>query len=298
MKTHRNLYLALLSAATLAGCGTCRSAGSTHAARTADEALYLVNTDGHGVALDGHDPVAFFTDGKPVKGDPTWTSRHAGATYRFSSAEHKALFDADPAKYVPAFGGYCGYAASIRRVSPIDVEFFQILEGRLVLQHNQRAWDLWNADLPANLAAADVNWPDLVAKNGRPERTLVNVDKTGLALEGHDPVAYFTEHHPVLGNPEHEATYNGALYRFASKANRETFENDPARYAPAFGGFCGYAASINKVSPVNIHIWQLVDGRLVLQHTPQAYRLFNEDVAGAIVRADANWPGLVACRGK
>ena len=66
------------------------------------------------------------------------------------------------------------------------------------------------------------------------------------------------------------------------------------KYLPQYGGFCGYAASIDKVSPVNPEIWQIVDGRLILQHTPEAYRLFNEDLAANVKRADANWPGLVA----
>jgi YHS domain-containing protein len=290
--------LALLAlAALLPSCNTCRSPSGS--GLKAGEARYFVNTDGFGVALQGgHDPVAFFSEKKPVQGSKRWQARHNGATYWFASEENLKTFEADPAKYEPAFGGYCGYAASINRVSPIDVEFFQILDGRLVLQHNQRALDKWNEDVAGNLKKADANWPGLLAKNARGEQVLVNVDDDGLALEGHDPVAYFTEHRPVPGKPEFESNYNGATYRFASMENRVTFENSPEAYVPAFGGFCGYAASVNRVSPVNIHIFQIVDGRLVLQHTPKAYRLFNADLAGSLQRADQNWPGLVACKGK
>jgi YHS domain-containing protein len=281
----------------LAGCNTCRPASGS--GLKAGEMRTFVNTDGYGVALQGgHDPVAFFTEGRPVQGSKRFQVRHNGATYWFASEANRKAFEADPARFEPAFGGYCGYAASIRRVSPIDVNFFQILEGRLVLQHNQRALDKWNEDVPANLRKADANWPDLVAKNARGERTLVNVDSDGVALEGHDVVAYFTEHHPVRGKPEFASNYNGAVYHFATQENRVTFESAPEKYAPAFGGFCGYAASVNRVSPVNIHIFQIVEGRLVLQHTPKAYRLFNEDLQGSLTRADENWPGLVACKGK
>ena len=63
---------------------------------------------------------------------------------------------------------------------------------------------------------------------------------------------------------------------------------------PAYGGFCGYAASIDKVSPVDPKIFQIHEGRLILQHTPKAYRLFNEDLAGNVARADRNWPGPAA----
>lgn len=267
-------------------------------ASVASDAKVLVNVDGSGLALEGYDPVAFFTDNKPVEGSAKFQSRHAGAYYRFASAEHKSLFEAAPEKYAPAYGGYCGYAASIDRLSPVDVKFFQILDGRLVLQHNQRAWDKWNADLAANIVKADANWPRLVERNGSGEKRLVNLDSMGVALMGYDPVAYFTDGAPVMGDAAIEAVYDGARYHFASQEHRETFERDPARYAPAFGGFCGYAASINKISPVDPKIFQVLDGRLVLQHTPKAYRLFNEDPRGALARADRNWPGLVQCEGK
>jgi YHS domain-containing protein len=128
----------------------------------------LINVDKRGVALQGYDPVAYFTDHEPVKGDSAWASTYRGGTYFFASAEHKAMFDADPARYEPQFGGYCGYAASINKVSPIGVEWFEILEGRLVLQHNAKAWRLWHEDVAGNLMKADRNWPGLVRKHGKP----------------------------------------------------------------------------------------------------------------------------------
>lgn len=288
--------MTLIGLSALAACSaptTASTPGSDPRAR------YFVNTDASGVALQGgHDPVAFFTEGKPVQGDKRWQARHEGATYWFASVENQRAFEAEPARYTPAYGGYCGYAASIGRVSPIDVDYFQVLDGRLVLQHNQRAFDLWNEDVPASLGKADANWPGIAERNARPARVLVNVDRAGLALEGHDPVAYFTEHRPVPGREELVSHYNGAVYRFASAANRETFERSPDQYVPAFGGYCGYAASIDKVSQVNVHIFQVIDGRLVLQHTPKAYRLFNEDAPAALARANQNWPGLVARKGR
>ena len=223
---------------------------------------------------------------------------YSGAIYQFASAEHKRSFDADPAKYAPQYGGYCGYAASIDRLSPISPEFWQIVDGRLILQHNQKAFDLFNADLAGNVAKADMNWPGLVAKNGTGGPWLVNVDDDGVASCGYDLVAYFTDGKPVKGEPQFESTFDGALYHFASAEHRVQFELAPTKYLPQYGGFCGYAASIDKVSPVNPEIWQIVDGRLILQHTPEAYRLFNEDLAESVKRADANWPGLVASNGR
>lgn len=127
---------------------------------------FLVNVDAKGVALLGHDPVAFFTDKRPVPGKTELRTVYKGAVYQFASPEHKAMFDREPAKYEPRFGGFCGYAASIKKVSPISVEFFEILDGRLVLQHNKKAWDLWHKDVPENLKKADANWPSLVEKRG------------------------------------------------------------------------------------------------------------------------------------
>jgi len=137
-----------------------------------------------------------------------------------------------------------------------------------------------------------------LAQRAPGERVLVNVDSDGVALEGHDPVAYFSEHRPVPGKPELASSHGGAIYHFASPENRAIFESAPEKYVPAYGGYCGYAASVNRVAPVNIHIFQIVDGRLVLQYTPRTYRLFNADLAASVQQADENWPGLVACKGR
>jgi hypothetical protein len=192
----------------------------------------------------------------------------------------------------PQFGGYCAYAASIDAISPIDPRYWEIVDDRLILQHNQKAWDLWHKAPAGNLVKADRNWPGLVDKNGAPPRSLLNVDKAGLALEGYDPTSYFLDGTPRKGDPALARTYQGATYRFVDAEHKNAFEKDPSKYVPQFGGFCGYAASINKVSPVSPEIWQLVDGRLVLQHTPEAYRLFNQDVKANYSRAQMNWPGL------
>src|SRR5437870_1298656 len=107
--------------------------------------LVLKNKDG--AAILGYDAVAYFTDNKAVKGNPNFVSEYEGAKYFFASAEHKARFDKEPAKYAPAYGGYCGYAASIDRLSPISPEWFQIIDGKLILQHNKKAYDLFNKEL-------------------------------------------------------------------------------------------------------------------------------------------------------
>jgi YHS domain-containing protein len=127
----------------------------------------LVNVDETGVAIQGYDPVAFFTDGKPVKGDRKFLLKHDGAVYFFASKAHKDLFKADPAKYTPEFGGYCAYGVSRNKLVEIDVDAFQIVDGKLLLQYSKGIRDDFNEDARGNLARANANWAGLVAKKGK-----------------------------------------------------------------------------------------------------------------------------------
>ena len=126
----------------------------------------LVNTDRSGLALQGYDPVSYFTDNAATEGSADITSTSGGATYRFASAEHKQMFDADPAKYTPQFGGYCAYAVSRGDTASIDPEAFQIVDGRLLLQYSKSILATFNKDTSGNLSKADANWPKLLAERG------------------------------------------------------------------------------------------------------------------------------------
>jgi YHS domain-containing protein len=272
-------------------------AGTVFANHSPSHTKTLVLKNRAGAAILGYDPVAYFADGKPAKGNAKFKSSYEGATYHFASAEHKALFDANPAKYAPAYGGYCGYAASINRLSPISPDWWQIVDGRLVLQHNKKAFDLFNKDLAGNTTKANANWPSLVMKNGvYGRKALVLIDKKGVALEGYDPVSYFTDGKPAKGDSKIEATFNGALYHFVSQEHRETFEKAPTKYAPAYGGYCGYAASVGKVRPANPLLWSILDGQLIVQHTKGAVELWDKDATGNKAKADMLWPRLVEAK--
>jgi YHS domain-containing protein len=126
----------------------------------------LLNLDKSGIAIQGYDPVAFFTDHKPVKGDPKFLIKHDGAIYFFASKEHQDLFKENPAKYEPEFGGYCAYGVSRNKLVEIDIDAFQIVNERLLLQYSKGVRDDFNKDSKGNLAKADANWPGLVAKKG------------------------------------------------------------------------------------------------------------------------------------
>lgn len=127
----------------------------------------LLNLDKSGVAIQGYDPVAFFKDNKPVKGKPEFVSKIDGATYYFASKEDQDMFVKEPAKYEPAFGGYCAYGVSRDKLVEIDVDAFQIVDGRLLLQYSKGVKDTFNKDQKGNLAKAESNWPVLVEKHGK-----------------------------------------------------------------------------------------------------------------------------------
>jgi hypothetical protein len=133
---------------------------------------------------------------------------------------------------------------------------------------------------------------------GAQSRTLLNLDKQGVAIQGHDPVAYFTENRAVKGRPGIYATYRGALYNFASQENKERFQKEPAKYEPAFGGYCAYGVSKGVIVKIDPEAFEIINGRLLLQYDKGARRDFDKDPQGNLRKADTNWPGLVAKKGK
>jgi YHS domain-containing protein len=134
---------------------------STAAAKT------LLNVDKGGVGIKGYDPVAYFTENKAVKGDAQYQSTSKGVTYYFASAQNKAVFDANSAKYEPQFGGFCAWAVSQGYTAPIDPNAFQIVNGRLLLQYSLSVRKDFSQDAEGNLRKADANWPAIVEKKGK-----------------------------------------------------------------------------------------------------------------------------------
>lgn len=128
-----------------------------------------VNTLGSpsGVAIGGHDPVAYFREGGPRKGSPEHVVMNGGATWHFASAANKALFLADPERYKPAYGGFCAYGTSRGYLVKIEPEAWSIVEGRLYLNYDLGVRETWSADTARYLARSEKNWPLLKARNIR-----------------------------------------------------------------------------------------------------------------------------------
>jgi YHS domain-containing protein len=259
----------------------------------------FVNVNSQGVILDGYDAVAFFSDNKPLKGDAKFQLMYEGAIYYFASAEHLDFFKANPDKYKPQFGAYCAYAVSLGRTAPIDINTFSIVNGRLVLQHNERAVNGWNKDVEGNLILADKYWPAVVNNGGKQIKTAAelefynNTKDDGIIMEGYDAVAYFTDKQPTKGDMQFSARYNGATFLFASQQHADMFKEHPDMYAPLYGSFCGYAMAFGRRRPVNPEYWNIVDGHLVLQHSKGAWELFNKDIPKFKMQADEQWPPIM-----
>lgn len=131
--------------------------------------LQPINTLGSsdGVAIRGYDPVAYFRDSGPRPGKPEFSVRHGGAVWRFASAEHKALFEADPERYLPAYGGFCAYGTSRGYLVKIEPEAWSIVDGRLYLNYDLGVRETWARRTKTYIARADGNWPRLTPKDIR-----------------------------------------------------------------------------------------------------------------------------------
>lgn len=117
-----------------------------------------------GLAIDGYDPVAYFTDGRPVEGSSEFSFAWQGATWRFASAAHRDLFAGSPGKYAPQYGGYCAYAVAQGHTADIDPAAWTVVDGRLYLNYDLEIQKKWLADRDRFIRAADANWPELLEK--------------------------------------------------------------------------------------------------------------------------------------
>ncbi len=120
-----------------------------------------INKDKQGVAIQGYDPVAYFTQSKPVKGSSAFTHQWMNSTWWFASAEDRDLFAKDPEKYAPQFGGYCAYGVSQNHTAPIDPEAWTVIDVKLYLNYSQGVKKTWSGNIPKYLEDANRNWPAL-----------------------------------------------------------------------------------------------------------------------------------------
>ena len=148
------LALAALSIAAM-------SAAAPAAAKPAPE----ISVAADELAARGYDVTAYFLRGTPVRGSAAHQLHYRGATWRFQTANSLARFKADPAAFEPQFGGHCAWAVSQAYIAPGDPTQWKIVDGKLYLNFNARAKELWEADQADAIKRGHANWPGVLTKN-------------------------------------------------------------------------------------------------------------------------------------
>jgi|AntRauTorckE5430_2_1112549.scaffolds.fasta_scaffold65611_1 YHS domain-containing protein len=125
----------------------------------------LVSTNDDNLALSGYDPVAYFTQSQPVEGNPDILLEWQGANWQFASTEHRDLFEGDPEKYAPRYGGFCAGGMSLGRKTVVDPQAWMIVDGKLFMGGSEGAVAYMKKDTNVKIAKADENWKNLGVTN-------------------------------------------------------------------------------------------------------------------------------------
>ena len=125
------------------------------------------NKSDQDVAIGGYDTVAYFTEGRPVKGDAGINYAWRDANWQFATQKHRDMFTADPEKYVPEFGGFCAAAMTYGAVAKANPEHWAIVDGKLYLNYDDYAYQVFHENLAENIAKADVKWAEKVEAENR-----------------------------------------------------------------------------------------------------------------------------------
>jgi YHS domain-containing protein len=124
-----------------------------------------INLDANGVALGGYDPVAYFDGGKPTHGTAAIFASYGGARYLFATEAHRRAFLTNPKKYVPEFGGFCAVGTSFGEKVDVDPKTGEVVKGKLYLNNNQHALDIFDKDRSGTITKAKSNWPTVKDKS-------------------------------------------------------------------------------------------------------------------------------------
>ena len=155
---HRRSFLTLAAAGALTAAAAETSLAFFHN-KKATGAVFTGSTPG--VAIHGYDPVAYFTQGKPVKGSDAFTHDWNGVAWRFANAQNRDAFAAEPARYAPQYGGYCAYAVSKGYTAKIEPDAWSVVDGKLYLNFDRNVRAIWNKDQPGYIEKANANWPGI-----------------------------------------------------------------------------------------------------------------------------------------
>ena len=115
--------------------------------------------ESNGVAIKGYDPVAYFRENKPVRGNSDFRFDYKGSTFQFANADNRAAFAANPEKFQPQYGGFCAFGTARGYKADIDPASFTVVDGKLYLNYNSQVQQQWLKDTPGFIRQADERWP-------------------------------------------------------------------------------------------------------------------------------------------
>lgn len=151
-----------------------------------------------------------------------------------------------------------------------------------------------NEDSMVAAEGAAVEGPALFADLGGEAQNPIYTENIGdtLAVRGYDVVSYFVgDGTPTVGNEDLTVRYNGFDYRFANEDNAKAFVENPAKYAPAYGGYCAWAIGANDaLAPGDPEVFEIVDGKLYLNFNKDVQANWEKDIPGFIEKGDVNYP--------
>lgn len=116
----------------------------------------------NGAVIGGYDVVAYFREGRAVKGSADHSVMWKGAMWHFSTAENRDHFEMNPMAYAPQYGGYCAYAVSRGYTASVAPDAWKIVDGKLYLNYSKSVRRLWQQDIPGNITKANANWPGVL----------------------------------------------------------------------------------------------------------------------------------------
>ncbi len=184
------VFLAGALLAGLAGCGTPYAT--------------VPNRAGEPVMLLGHDPVAYFTEGRPVRGEPRHNAVLPERVYYFASAENLARFQAEPARYEPQYGGFCSSGAAFAIKLGSDPTAWTIRDGRLFIFGDVLGQAAWALDPAWNVAHADALWPGIRERGWRAQSLWAYANKVPHYLSGAQIRAQWQQKHPGQAWPSYD----------------------------------------------------------------------------------------------
>ena len=111
--------------------------------------------------ISGYDPVSYFTEGTPQRGSGYHVADYKSVTYAFASEEHKDLFEANPEKYTPAYGGWCAYGVAVEKKFVADPTVWKIVNGTLYLNLDRGIQSKWKKDIPGYIKTGNQNWTEI-----------------------------------------------------------------------------------------------------------------------------------------